>query len=79
MPKNTGAGVIIGAFSLVMGFALIWHIWWLAIVGLVGIIATYIRHTFNDDVDYYVPVEVVEKTEAQHYQALQQAGVNHVR
>ncbi len=79
MPKNTGAGVIIGAFSLVMGFALIWHIWWLAIVGLVGIIATYIRHTFNDDVDYYVPVEVVEKTEAKHYQALQQAGVNHVR
>ncbi|MGL4206743.1 MAG: cytochrome o ubiquinol oxidase subunit I [Aeromonadaceae bacterium] len=79
MPKNTGAGVIIGAFSLVMGFALIWHIWWLAIVGLVGIIATYIRHTFNDDVEYYVPVEVVEKTEAQHYQALQQAGVNHVR
>ena len=78
MPKNTGAGVIIGAFSLVMGFALIWHIWWLAIVGLVGIIATYIRHTFNDDVDYYVPVAVVEQTEAQHYQALQQAGVNHV-
>lgn len=36
MPKNTSAGVIIGAFSLVMGFALIWHIWWLAIVGLVG-------------------------------------------
>ena len=78
MPKNTGAGVIIGAFSLVMGFALIWHIWWLAIVGLVGIIATYIRHTFNDDVDYYVPVSVVEQTEEQHYQALQQAGVNHV-
>ena len=78
MPKNTSAGVIIGAFSLVMGFALIWHIWWLAIVGLVGIIATYIRHTFNDDVDYYVPVAVVEQTEAQHYQALQQAGVNHV-
>lgn len=78
MPKNTGAGVIIGAFSLVMGFALIWHIWWLAIVGLVGIIATYIRHTFNDDVDYYVPVAVVEQTEEQHYQALQQAGVNHV-
>ena len=78
MPKNTSAGVIIGAFSLVMGFALIWHIWWLAIVGLVGIIATYIRHTFNDDVDYYVPVSVVEQTEEQHYQALQQAGVNHV-
>ncbi len=25
MPKNTGAGVIIAAFSLVLGFAMIWH------------------------------------------------------
>ncbi|MFW8369177.1 cytochrome o ubiquinol oxidase subunit I, partial [Klebsiella pneumoniae] len=26
MPKNTGAGFIISAFSLVFGFAAIWHI-----------------------------------------------------
>jgi cytochrome o ubiquinol oxidase subunit 1 len=37
MPKNTGAGVIISFFSLVMGFALIWYIWWLAILGAVGV------------------------------------------
>ena len=79
MPKNTSAGIIISAFSLVMGFALVWHIWWLAIVGLVGMIATYIKHTFNDDVDYYVPVEVVERTENEHFAAIAKAGVNHGR
>ena len=37
MPSNTIARVwSIGLFSLVLGFAAIWHIWWLAIVGLVG-------------------------------------------
>lgn len=33
MPKNSGAGIVIAAFSTIFGFAMIWHIWWLAIVG----------------------------------------------
>ncbi|VFS45345.1 Ubiquinol oxidase subunit 1 [Budvicia aquatica] len=61
MPKNTGAGIIISAFSVVFGFAMIWHIWWMAIVGLIGMAVTYIAHTFNDDTDYYVTVEEIEK------------------
>ena len=77
MPKNTGAGVIISLFSLVMGFALIWYIWWLAILGAVGVAVTWIAHTFNNDVDYYVPVDVVEKTETQHFEKMSKAGVQH--
>ena len=77
MPKNTGAGVIISFFSLVMGFALIWYIWWLAILGAVGVAVTWIAHTFNNDVDYYVPVDVVEKTETQHFEKMSKAGVQH--
>ncbi|MBG6241029.1 MAG: cytochrome o ubiquinol oxidase subunit I [Candidatus Symbiopectobacterium sp. Dall1.0] len=63
MPKNTGAGVIISAFSLVFGFAMIWHIWWMAIAGFVGMIVTWIVHSFNRDVDYYVPVKQIEEIE----------------
>ena len=77
MPKNTGAGVIISFFSLVMGFALIWYIWWLAILGAVGVVVTWIAHSFNNDVDYYVPVDVVEKTETQHFEKMSKAGVQH--
>ncbi len=78
MPKNTGAGVIIGLFSLIMGFALIWYIWWMAIVGFVGAIATWIIYSFSKDVDYYVPVDVVTKIENEHFQQVKQAEVKHV-
>ena len=37
MPKNTAIGVYIGAFSFLFGFAAIWQILWLAIVGFIGI------------------------------------------
>ncbi|MGY4024396.1 cytochrome o ubiquinol oxidase subunit I [Aeromonas rivuli] len=67
MPKNSGAGVIIAAFSVVFGFAMIWDIWWMAIAGFVGMIATWIIHSFNDDVDYYVQVDEIERIEGQHH------------
>lgn len=78
MPRNTGAGVIISLFSLVMGFALIWHIWWMAAVGFVGCVVAYIAHTFNNNVDYYVPVDQVTEIENAHFEQLKKAGVENV-
>jgi len=78
MPKNTGAGVVIAAFSLFFGFAMIWHIWWLAIIGFAGMIVTWIVHSFNEDVDYYVPVSEVERIENRHFEQISEAGVNNV-
>jgi cytochrome o ubiquinol oxidase subunit I len=34
MPSNSPNGFVTAFFAVVMGFALIWHIWWLAILGL---------------------------------------------
>jgi cytochrome o ubiquinol oxidase subunit 1 len=34
VPRNSPNGFITAFFAVVMGFALIWHIWWMAIVGL---------------------------------------------
>ncbi len=70
MPKNTGTGVIISAISVVLGFALVWHIWWLAIVSLVAIIAVSIAHTFNYNRDYYIPVSDVTEVEAERTKLL---------
>ncbi len=78
MPKNTGAGVVIAAFSLVFGFAMIWYIWWLAIIGFAGMIVTWIVHSFNEDVDYYVPVAEVERIENRHFKEISEAGLNNV-
>lgn len=78
MPKNTGAGVIISMFSLVFGFAMIWHIWWLVIIGFIGMIVTWIVHSFNEDVDYYVTVKEVERIENRYFEQISEAGVKYV-
>ncbi|KGQ25924.1 cytochrome o ubiquinol oxidase subunit I [Gallibacterium anatis CCM5995] len=75
MPKNTAAGVIIAVFTMIFGFAMIWHIWWLAIVSFVGMVVTWIAKSFDQDVDYYVPVDQIETIENKHFQELSQAGL----
>ena len=64
MPKNTAAGVVLAAISLVLGFALVWHIWWLAIASSVALVIATIVHTFNYQRDYNIPAAEVAATEA---------------
>ncbi|MGY4724985.1 cytochrome o ubiquinol oxidase subunit I [Burkholderia pyrrocinia] len=63
MPSNTCAGLVVAIFSLVLGFALVWHIWWLAIAGLVGIVATLVIYSSRDNDGYYIPASTVRKIE----------------
>ncbi|WP_095198054.1 cytochrome o ubiquinol oxidase subunit I [Mesorhizobium carmichaelinearum] len=64
MPSNTGTGVILAAFSVALGFGLIWYIWWLAALSFVCLIATAIGHTFNYHRDFHIPAAEVTQTEA---------------
>jgi cytochrome o ubiquinol oxidase subunit I len=34
VPRNSPNGFVTAFFAVIMGFALIWHIWWMAILGL---------------------------------------------
>ncbi|WP_419684353.1 cytochrome o ubiquinol oxidase subunit I [Burkholderia theae] len=63
MPSNTCAGLVVAVFSLVLGFALVWHIWWMAIGGLVGIVATLVIYSSRDNDGYYIPASTVRKIE----------------
>ncbi len=63
MPRNTGAGVILAALSVVLAFALIWYIWWLAILSFAALLIAAIGHTFNYQRDFYIPAETVAATE----------------
>ncbi|WP_225031482.1 cytochrome o ubiquinol oxidase subunit I [Paraburkholderia sp. XV] len=73
MPRNTAAGFIISAFSLLFGFAMVWHMWVFAIVGLIGMIATFIARSYDQDVDYYVPAAEVERIENARYRTIEGA------
>ena len=47
IPKNTGAGVVLSAISVALGFALVWHIWWMAGASLVALVGE-AEHPFED-------------------------------
>jgi cytochrome o ubiquinol oxidase subunit 1 len=74
MPRNTGSGVIIAAFSLLLCFALIWHMWLFAAIGLAGMIGTFIVRTYDQDVDYYVPADEVARIESARYAQLEEVA-----
>lgn len=63
MPSNTGTGVILAAFSVALGFGLIWYMWWLSALSFVCLIATAIGHTFNYHRDFDIPAAEVAQTE----------------
>lgn len=66
MPRNTPTGIYLTALGTMFGFAMIWYIWWLAISCFFGAIAILIKHSFNDNIDYYVPIEEIERIEDKH-------------
>jgi len=47
LPTNTPVGLFVAGFSFLFGFGLIWHIWWLAIAGVVGCIALLVADSFR--------------------------------
>ena len=65
----------LAGISLVLGFALIWHIWWLVVASFVSLIATVIVHTFNYQRDYHIAADTVAATEAMRTQQLSAAHV----
>jgi cytochrome o ubiquinol oxidase subunit 1 len=63
MPKNTASGFVISMLCVVVGFAVIWHMWLVACLFFVVVLATIILHTFNYKRDFYIPAHQVTETE----------------
>ena len=74
MPKNAPHGLIIGALAFLAGFALIWYIWWLALASVLGLFATVIARSWDDDTHHLIPAAEVERIENERYQRLAAMG-----
>jgi cytochrome o ubiquinol oxidase subunit 1 len=61
MPKNSPVGFCTAFFASVFGFAMIWHIWWLAILALVAAFAGFVVFAWRDVHEFEVPVEDVAR------------------
>jgi len=63
MPRNNPYGLAVGVCCFVFGFAMIWHIWWLAGASFLALIATVIARACNDDTHEIIPAAEVERIE----------------
>lgn len=63
MPRNSPTGVVSAFFASVMGFALIWHIWWLVGVAFLGAYATFVAFAWRDHDEETLPAEVVARAD----------------
>ena len=61
MPRNSPTGFVCAFFATVMGFALIWHIWWMVALGFVGAFATFVVFAWRDHDEYVIPAAEVAR------------------
>jgi cytochrome o ubiquinol oxidase subunit 1 len=61
MPRNSATGFVCAFFATFMGFALIWHIWWMAIVAAAGAYATFVAFAWRDRTEYVIPAAEVAR------------------
>lgn len=64
LPKNTPLGLVVAGFAALLAFAMIWQLWWLAIISLVGLIATIIFRTTSDDTEYTLTTKQIQQLES---------------
>jgi cytochrome o ubiquinol oxidase subunit 1 len=63
LPKNTPLPVCIAGFAFLAGFGLIWHIYWLSAIGILGVISTVIWRSTNEETEYTISAATVKKLE----------------
>jgi cytochrome o ubiquinol oxidase subunit 1 len=70
MPRNTPIAVVLGVLAFVLGFAIVWHIWWLVMVCALLMLAALIARASDDDTEFTLPAAQVEKIEDARFRAL---------
>ena len=63
MPKDTPMGLYIGMFSLIFGFAMTWHLFWLALLSFGGILTCLVIRLSGKDEFDLIPAERVKEME----------------
>jgi cytochrome o ubiquinol oxidase subunit 1 len=61
MPRNSPTGFICAFFATFMGFALIWHIWWMVALAALGAYATFVVFAWRDRHEDIIPAQAVAR------------------
>ncbi|MDQ0391951.1 cytochrome o ubiquinol oxidase subunit I [Labrys monachus] len=66
MPLNSPMGFVTAFFAVVTGFALIWHIWWMVVLGLLGAFITVLAFAWRDEAETEITAEDVARRDRAH-------------
>jgi cytochrome o ubiquinol oxidase subunit 1 len=69
LPQNSPTGFVVAFFAVVTGFALIWHIWWMVMIGLVGAFAVFVAFAWRDHAEYEMPADEVARIDGKRREA----------
>ena len=69
LPRNSATGFVCAFFATFLGFALIWHIWWLAAVSFLGAFATFVAFAWRDRTEYRVSADEVARIDRENRSA----------
>ncbi|MGA9485913.1 MAG: cytochrome o ubiquinol oxidase subunit I, partial [Methylocella sp.] len=77
MPRNSPTGFVCAFFASFMGFALIWHIWWMVGLAALGAYATFVVFAWRDVDEYLIPAETVARIDRENRSARNAAIASH--
>jgi cytochrome o ubiquinol oxidase subunit 1 len=63
MPRNSSTGFVTAFFAAVTGFALIWHIWWMVILGLLAAAVTMLVFGWSENREREIPANEIARME----------------
>jgi cytochrome o ubiquinol oxidase subunit 1 len=56
--------MVIAGFAFLAGFGIIWHIWWLAVVGFLGVVTTIIVRSTDEETQRTITASEIKELEA---------------
>ena len=74
VPSNSSLGIWIGVLSGFCGFALIWHVWWLAIISTLLAVLVVLMRTFDDNTEKIIEAGELYENDRRHYESIRRKG-----
>ena len=72
-PLNNPTGVVVAFFATVIGFAMVWHIWWMAILGLGCAFGVFVVFAWRDSFEHETSADEVARIDRKHRRAIEDA------